>query len=180
VRPLLALAVLLLAACGGSKPLPPPGATGTVRFYIWDERVDRPTVVTATRIRQEGLHLDTLELLPVVMQVALPEGNLTVDAPSATWDRKNGVLTFAEPVLISGRLRGQPVLGRAKGATIDRSTRTLELTELELVHAGARMTTPRARLGQDRHLDADSVRSGPAPAGLAAALAVLPMADPPR
>jgi hypothetical protein len=182
MRPVRALpviaAILALTGCGAdAPPLPPPGASGTVVFHLWDARLDRPTVVVAERVRQEGFRFDLLELEPVSMRLALPEGDIAVEAPSATWAATGGqgTLTLAGPVRLAGTYRQKPLFGRAESARVDQARRTLLLDQFELYHDGARLRAPVAELREDRTIALPAgAEQDEIPPWLAASFAPLP------
>lgn len=171
----IAVVALGLAGCGPPPPLPPPGATGTVAIHVWEAGNDRPTVVVAERIVQDGLRFDHMVLEKVRARVVQKDLDLAVSAPSGQLSMRAGQLSLDGPVHLAGAWQEHPVLGIATAASMSRDGEAILLERVELWHQGERTRAPLMELHRDRTLVAPrGLDTDPLPPELAAAFAALP------
>jgi len=176
VRRISALAAILaLAGCGSTAPLPPPGATGTVAIHVWEAGGDRPTVVVAERILQDEGRFDHMLLERVRARVVQKDLDLAVSAPSGQLGLRAGLMQLDGPVHVAGSWQQHPVLGVASAASLSRDGEAITLERTELWHRGGRLRAPVLELHRDRTLVApQGLDSDPLPPEQAAAFAALP------
>jgi hypothetical protein len=188
MRGCLLLVIATLAGCGGvTAPLPSPGARGGAVFHLWEVGQGEPVGVLADGVIPHGLEFSRVDLDRIVVRLPLGaqgrDGMLVVTSPLADVEPSDGArgpgrITLHTPVHLVGILQGAALSGRADTAVIDRATRTLTMTNLELVHLGTITRAEVATVDQHRQLRASRLAKLAAPPAVAGALAALPVGLP--
>ncbi len=114
------IVIVLFAGCNTSKPLPEPTAEGQAQMWLWEDRGDNPTCVSADHIELDSSDLKKYILTNVEVIRPLSSGRLFVRAPHGKILGGSGRFVIElngdkdHAVLMSGIQNGKPFFGTAQ------------------------------------------------------------------
>jgi hypothetical protein len=117
----VAAAGLLATGCGQPSALNSPGGR-QVTFQLWESPSEPPMVIDADQLLQvEAGSFDRMRFINVTVRRPMPDGVLVLSAPSGDFQRRpDSTIELQGPVMISGELQGEPVVGTAARARMSR------------------------------------------------------------
>ncbi len=158
---LLLAAIVLLGAggCGEQETVEEPGVRGPGTVRVWNREARseglKPTVIRFDALRQASAGFEDLEFSSVLIRRPLSDGTMWIHSAKgryrsveSTAARGQQELTLAGPVHFTGMYSGLPFTGSAATAIVPLGKEAVELTDVQLVHDGSVLTTPRAVLSE--------------------------------